>query len=60
MATDTHMDAHRYEARLENARFLLDTCKLHPDRVAHRLGMDREALDKMMKRADAQEAKDKA
>lgn len=50
MSAYSPMDSHRYDAILENARFLLDDAKMHPDRVAHRLGMTRAALDKMVVR----------
>lgn len=46
---DQAFDAHRYEAMAEDARFLLDT-GLHPDLVAHRFGMTRDGLDKLLAR----------
>lgn len=42
---------HKDRAEMENISFLLDECKLHPDQVAKRLGMTRNALDKKIERS---------
>lgn len=42
--------SHKDEAEMENIEFLLDTCDMHPDLVAKRLGITRDALDKKLER----------
>lgn len=44
------MESHRRDAKIENARWLLDDVGLHPAQVARRLGMSEDALEKMMGR----------
>lgn len=41
--------SHREDQKLENILFLLDT-GMHPDLVAHQLGISRDVLDKTMER----------
>jgi hypothetical protein len=43
------MESHRTTNLLEDARFLLE-CGEHIDRVAQRLGIKRDALEKLMER----------
>lgn len=50
---DNHMNDHLWEQRYENAVFLTETAKLHPERAARRLGMTLQAFDKMMERGRA-------
>jgi len=45
------MLSHRRQAQIENARFLLDTARIHPSAVARRLGMSEDALEKMLERS---------
>lgn len=46
---DQDMDAHRYAALAEDARFLLDT-GMHRDLVARRLGMTWDGVEKLLAR----------
>ena len=42
--------AHLTGRRIEQARFLLDVAKMHPAKVAHRLGVTEDALNKILGR----------
>jgi hypothetical protein len=44
----TYLTDHLYEAKAENARFLLNDCGLHIDLVAKRLGMTRDGIEKLL------------
>lgn len=45
------LSEHREAAVLENIKFLLGTCNMHPDLVAKRLGISRDTLDKKIERS---------
>jgi transposase-like protein len=47
--SNAQMDEHRSAAREENIRFLM-TVGLHRDQIARRLGISREALNKIIER----------
>lgn len=51
MADKHYYDSHRERAEAENIDFLLNTCGLHRDHVARRLGITRNALDKKIERS---------
>jgi hypothetical protein len=45
-------ESHLTARRIRDAQFMLDVCKVHPTKVAQRLGITEDALHRLLERGD--------